>query len=504
MPLVSISDDAAASPCPGPTGRRPSITACPKTCTPSAPSLGNTWRSSAGSRPRSGSDRAIEIAQRAGDAPQDRRQGRQGRRWPTSRTKSSPCSRIPLVEYIGEIGEEREGRVPGPGLRPALPDRLAGALRPRDDRVAGVRDAGHRLPPRLGLRGVWRTASRATSSRASMTRSRAVDRVPNLSRRRCRRAFEERSADPHGPRLRGDLPTAPGRAGVGEPPALTGGLPRRGRPRVRRSTSPARSPRSTPHRRLPIAVQEGYGWPPLRRLSPCDGTTRAEGEAPTRLRLFTDIIAVENRFYILAESSLADERTRVLKHGDTFAVFDHYGDIKPVGLGEEGLYHEGTRYLSDLAARLAGERPLFLSSTVRDDNDLLAVDLTNPDIVRATGRGPARHAAHRRAEVPLGRGLPRAADASATTASRPVDVDAVAPLRGRLRRHLRGPRHEAATARRAPPGRRGDGPRRARLPGPRRRASAGRCIQLDPAPDGLRVGGRFEIALGRREASRPS
>jgi hypothetical protein len=42
-------------------------------------------------------------------------------------------------------------------------------------------------------------------------------------------------------------------------------------------------------------------------------------------------------YLILAASSPADERTRVLKHGDTFAVFDHYGDIKPGGLGEESL-----------------------------------------------------------------------------------------------------------------------------------------------------------------------
>ena len=41
--------------------------------------------------------------------------------------------------------------------------------------------------------------------------------------------------------------------------------------------------------------------------------------------------------HILAASSPADERTRILKHGDTFAVFDHYGDIKPGGLGEQGL-----------------------------------------------------------------------------------------------------------------------------------------------------------------------
>ncbi len=85
-------------------------------------------------------------------------------------------------------------------------------------------------------------------------------------------------------------------------------------------------------------------------------------------------------FYIQATTPAADERTRVLKHGDTFAVFDHYGDVKPIGLGEEGVYHEGTRYLSCLLLVLGRERPLFLSSTVGDDNELLAVDLTNPDL----------------------------------------------------------------------------------------------------------------------------
>ena len=64
-------------------------------------------------------------------------------------------------------------------------------------------------------------------------------------------------------------------------------------------------------------------------------------------------------FRILAASSLADERTRVLKHGDTFAVFDHYGDIKPEGLGEEGLFHDGTRFLSGLLLDLEGGAPSF-------------------------------------------------------------------------------------------------------------------------------------------------
>ena len=95
--------------------------------------------------------------------------------------------------------------------------------------------------------------------------------------------------------------------------------------------------------------------------------------------------------HVLAASAVADERTRVLKHGDTFAVFDHYGDIKPGGPGEEGLYHEGTRYLSCLVLELEGARPVFLSSTVRDENDQLAVALTNPDLLR-----------HGAVRVPLG------------------------------------------------------------------------------------------------------
>jgi glycogen debranching enzyme len=86
---------------------------------------------------------------------------------------------------------------------------------------------------------------------------------------------------------------------------------------------------------------------------------------------------------ILATTGLMDDQTRVLKHGDTFVVFDHFGDINPGGLGEEGLYHEGTRYLSSLLLDLEGDRPFLLSSTIRDENDQLSVALTNPDLVEA-------------------------------------------------------------------------------------------------------------------------
>jgi glycogen debranching enzyme len=86
--------------------------------------------------------------------------------------------------------------------------------------------------------------------------------------------------------------------------------------------------------------------------------------------------------HILADSSLTDERIRVLKHGDTFGLFDQYGDIRPSRKGEAGLYHDGTRFLSRFLLEFEGARPFLLSSTVRDDNDQLSVALTNPDLSR--------------------------------------------------------------------------------------------------------------------------
>src|SRR5579872_585729 len=114
---------------------------------------------------------------------------------------------------------------------------------------------------------------------------------------------------------------------------------------------------------------------PLGRLS---GTRHMQRTGETASNARSD----SGPYRILAAASLADERTRVLKHGEMFAVFDHYGDIKPGGLGEEGLYYQSTRYLSCLRLELEGHRPFFLSSTVGDENDQLSVALTNPDLLR--------------------------------------------------------------------------------------------------------------------------
>jgi glycogen debranching enzyme len=99
-------------------------------------------------------------------------------------------------------------------------------------------------------------------------------------------------------------------------------------------------------------------------------------------RVIEEIIQVQNEFYILSTSSRVDDRTHVLKSGDTFAVFDRFGDFEDWGKRELGLYHQDTRFLSRLTVRLGQARPLLLSSTVNRDNTQLTVDLANPDVQR--------------------------------------------------------------------------------------------------------------------------
>ena len=92
-----------------------------------------------------------------------------------------------------------------------------------------------------------------------------------------------------------------------------------------------------------------------------------------------DLLSIDQEFYIRATSSLADDRTRVLKYGETFTVFNRYGDIESLGTMQLGLFHMETRHLSRLAFYLGGRKPLLLSSTIREDNSLLTVDATNLD-----------------------------------------------------------------------------------------------------------------------------
>ena len=97
---------------------------------------------------------------------------------------------------------------------------------------------------------------------------------------------------------------------------------------------------------------------------------------------------------IAASSSLTDDPIEVLKQGDTFGLFDQYGDIHSLRSGSHGLYHEGTRFLSRFELTINGERPLLLSSTVKADNVLLNVDLTSPDMTHLGQEEILRGALH--------------------------------------------------------------------------------------------------------------
>jgi len=87
----------------------------------------------------------------------------------------------------------------------------------------------------------------------------------------------------------------------------------------------------------------------------------------------------ETPFYIPATGSASRPR-RTLKHDDTFIVLDSHGDIGASAGGSDGLFNCDTRFLSRLELSIDGVEPLLLGSNVRDDNTVLTVDLTNPDM----------------------------------------------------------------------------------------------------------------------------
>ncbi|HXP64386.1 MAG TPA: glycogen debranching N-terminal domain-containing protein, partial [Steroidobacteraceae bacterium] len=89
--------------------------------------------------------------------------------------------------------------------------------------------------------------------------------------------------------------------------------------------------------------------------------------------------APASQYSIAANAAFQERRTRTLKQGDTFVVFDHRGNIGIEPGSTEGLYHRDTRILSKLSLLLEEARPLLLSSMVQDDNSVFIADLSNPD-----------------------------------------------------------------------------------------------------------------------------
>ena len=166
--------------------------------------------------------------------------------------------------------------------------------------------------------------------------------------------------------------------------------------------------------RHPCCLRRQCSRPPCRTVqgSTCSPSLRcrskpSEPDAP-----------VELEFSVLATAPASRPR-RALKHGDTFIVIDNHGDIGATAGGTDGLFHADTRFLSHLELRLNGSQPLLLGSNVRDDNTLLAVDLTNPDSTYAGGadRAAEGHRARRAHDVPLARHAPISASRCAITAT---------------------------------------------------------------------------------------
>lgn len=93
----------------------------------------------------------------------------------------------------------------------------------------------------------------------------------------------------------------------------------------------------------------------------------------------------DSQFRIAATEGIREPRTRILKHGDTFAVLNDFGDMTADPGSPDGLYHRDTRFLSQLELRLNDHRPLLLSSTPVEDNSLLPVDLANTDSIGPDG-----------------------------------------------------------------------------------------------------------------------
>src|SRR5580704_9294408 len=86
-------------------------------------------------------------------------------------------------------------------------------------------------------------------------------------------------------------------------------------------------------------------------------------------------------FYIPATAPLTRPRC-TLKHDDSFLVIDSQGDIGTTAGDSDGLFHRDTRHLARLELLVNGFTPLLLGFTMRDDNLVYTVDLTNPDVYK--------------------------------------------------------------------------------------------------------------------------
>jgi glycogen debranching enzyme len=109
--------------------------------------------------------------------------------------------------------------------------------------------------------------------------------------------------------------------------------------------------------------------------------------------------------FAIVTSTHPEVAHRVLKQGDTFALFDTLGDVNALGPGEQGLYRADTRFLSRWQLRLGAERPLLLGSEISRSNETATIDLTNGDVLENGKLVLPRGALHLRRTRFLSRGV---------------------------------------------------------------------------------------------------
>jgi glycogen debranching enzyme len=130
----------------------------------------------------------------------------------------------------------------------------------------------------------------------------------------------------------------------------------------------------------------------------------------------------EEPYAVAATASTARPR-RTLKHGDTFILVDSHGDIGVIPDGSDGLFHSDTRFLSLFALTLDGTQPLLLGSNVYDDNSMLTVDMTNPDIWRGEQLALPKDTIHLVRTIFLWRGTAHARLAVGNYGDHAVEID---------------------------------------------------------------------------------
>ncbi|MEX0684852.1 MAG: amylo-alpha-1,6-glucosidase [Balneolales bacterium] len=89
---------------------------------------------------------------------------------------------------------------------------------------------------------------------------------------------------------------------------------------------------------------------------------------------------IQNKNFTTPETVLVDDRVRTLNYADTFVVFDRWGDIRTGDANVQGLFHEGTRFLSFMKFKLFDKQPFLLHSIISEKNEILNIDLTNNEI----------------------------------------------------------------------------------------------------------------------------